>query len=162
MSTATKALSEEFRLIPRWAFVTAGLLLAACEVVFLFLFGRYESNPPWLGVQLLIGTLMGGVLAIVALLAGYVNRDARRRGLNAPLWTLLVLFIPNAIGFVLYFLLRPPVPLVCPSCRATVRAGSRHCSTCGRPLGPLCPHCSQPVAVEDAYCPSCGQPLRQS
>ena len=41
------------------------------------------------------------------------------------LWTLLAIFIPNAIGIILYFILRDPVPVPCPSLRDAGQEGPR-------------------------------------
>ena len=51
----------------------------------------------------------------------YVARDARRRRMNVALWTLLVIIIPNALGFIVYLLLREHVPAICPKCFASMR-----------------------------------------
>ena len=37
---------------------------------------------------------------------GYIYADAKRRGMNALLWTLLAMLLPKPIGFIAYFLLR--------------------------------------------------------
>ena len=66
----------------------------------------------------------GGVSGPI-LLTGYVNRDARRRGMNPALWTFLVLvMLPGylVLGFIVYFLMREPLPYPCPQCAATVGA----------------------------------------
>jgi hypothetical protein len=55
-------------------------------------------------------------LLVFVLLIGYVNGDARRRGMRYVLWTLLAIFIPNAIGIILYFVLRDPLMRVCQQC----------------------------------------------
>jgi hypothetical protein len=49
-----------------------------------------------------LGLLGGVMIAIWALCVGYVNADARRRGMPPILWTLIVVFIPNLLGFLLY------------------------------------------------------------
>ena len=46
---------------------------------------------------------------IYVLLIGYVYADARRRGMRYVLWTLLAIFIPEAIGIILYFILRDQI-----------------------------------------------------
>ena len=64
-------------------------------------------------------------LGAYVLLVGYVYGDARRRGMNHVLWTLLAIFIPNAIGIILYFILRDPVPVPCPTCGDAGEEGTR-------------------------------------
>ena len=77
------------------------------------------------------GLLGGVVIAIWILCLGYVNADARRRGMPPILWTLIAAFIPNLLGFLLYFALRRPVALPCPQCGGATTAGQRFCSWCG-------------------------------
>ncbi len=77
------------------------------------------------------GLLGGVVIAIWILCLGYVNADARRRGMPPILWTLIVAFIPNLLGFLLYFALRRPIALPCPHCGQATTAGQRFCSWCG-------------------------------
>jgi drug/metabolite transporter (DMT)-like permease len=78
-----------------------------------------------------LGLLGGVMIAIWALCVGYVNADARRRGMPPILWTLIVVFIPNLLGFLLYFALRRPIALPCPHCGQATTAGQRFCSWCG-------------------------------
>jgi hypothetical protein len=77
------------------------------------------------------GLLAGVVIAIWILGLGYVNADARRRGMPPILWTLIAAFIPNLLGFLLYFALRRPFAMPCPHCGQPTMAGQRFCSWCG-------------------------------
>jgi hypothetical protein len=97
-----------------------------------FIEGRGQNAPfhvllPGVG----FGLLAGVVIAIWLLCLGYVNGDARRRGMPPILWTLIVAFIPNLLGFLLYFALRRPIALPCPHCGQATTAGQRFCSWCG-------------------------------
>ena len=58
---------------------------------------------------------------IVPILIGvYVYRDANRRGMNALMWTLIALFAPSLIGFIIYLLVRSSYSdLECPKCGTT-------------------------------------------
>ena len=78
-------------------------------------------------------------LGAYVLLVGYVYGDARRRGMNHVLWTLLAIFIPNAIGIILYFILRDPVPVPCPACGTPARKGHAFCAGCGTAVRAACP-----------------------
>ena len=93
------------------------------------------------------------------LLVGYVYGDARRRGMNAVLWTLLAVFVPSAIGVILYFILRDPVPPPCPSCGTLARKGHAFCASCGAAVRRGCPQCRQPVEPSWRNCASCGAAL---
>jgi double zinc ribbon protein/phospholipase D-like protein len=145
--------------IPRWAVAVALVLLFNIAGAIIWFLGGYGPDAPPIGIQFLLGLFAGSIAAFMLLAVIYVNRDARRRGMNATLWTLLVIFVPNAIGFILYFVLRPPLVSHCPACGAVVRAEAKYCTACGRSLRPGCPACSQPIAAGDAYCASCGRAL---
>jgi hypothetical protein len=93
------------------------------------------------------------------LLVGYVYGDARRRGMNQLLWTLLAIFIPNGIGIILYFILRDPVAIPCPGCGTPARKGHAYCASCGQAVRPACPQCRQPVEPSWRNCARCGAPL---
>jgi hypothetical protein len=60
-----------------------------------------------------------------------VYTDARRRAMPAVLWVLIVIFVPNFLGFLLYFALRRPLSFPCPSCGQWIAAEQRFCAWCG-------------------------------
>jgi len=97
-------------------------------------------------------------IAIIILLVGYVNRDAKRREMNSTLWTILIVVLIPAYfvtGFIFYFLLRDPLPLDCPQCDATVSARFNYCPDCKFNLRPTCPQCSREVRLADRFCSYC-------
>jgi hypothetical protein len=59
--------------------------------------------------EVLFGLIIVLMLAVTALLAGYIYRDAPRRGMPRVPWTLLAVLAPNGIGFLIYFLMRNPL-----------------------------------------------------
>lgn len=76
--------------------------------------------------------LMGLALAAVALIALWVYRDAKSRGLEAGVWTLVVILVPSLMGLLLYLLVgRRESRRACPACGAMVPAGSTFCGRCG-------------------------------
>lgn len=91
------------------------------------------------------------------LLTGYVYADAKRRGMNALLWTLLVILIPKAIGFIAYFLLRKPLLIPCPNCGTEVGSDFPYCPKCGHALTPSCSHCGRAISSDYVCCPYCGK-----
>jgi len=159
MDDARTGLSEEARIIPAWAFVLAFVVFAGIQAVFHAWAWPREHHPPPAVLRALLPIFAGTVSAFFVLLIGYVNRDAGRRGMNRLGWTLGVIFIPNAIGFILYFLLRKPLVLDCPQCGAQVNRAYNFCPRCNHALHPACPSCKRAVGAADAFCPYCGATL---
>ena len=150
---------EEVKVIPWWAIGLAIALFAGLQMLMhVVLFPRDPHAPP-LAFRVFVGLIGGTVLAFFVLLVGYVNRDAKRRGMNVTLWTLLVIFVPEAIGFIIYFLLRQPLRIACPKCGALADPAFNFCPKCKFNLHPACPQCHHPVRVGDIYCPYCATPL---
>ena len=126
----------------------------------------YElQNNPVLASFALAGmiTLVSFFIASLILMIAYVNRDAARRGMNSALWTLLaIVFLPAwlFIGFVIYFLVREPLPYPCPQCNSAVSARFNFCPNCKCNLHPACPLCKSEVGELDKFCPNCGNDLK--
>lgn len=71
------------------------------------------------------------VMAMVGL-GIWTYRDAKSRGLEARMWTLIVVLVPNFIGLLLYFLIgRRQLQTLCPSCGFKTQQGKPYCSSCG-------------------------------
>ena len=105
--------------------------------------------------------LLVSVLWLIPILVGiYVFRDAKQRGMNAILWTLVAVFAPSLIGLVVYLLVRGNYSnLRCPRCDTVVTEQFVVCPKCGAKLRPNCPNCSSAVEPDWAVCPRCAQPL---
>jgi hypothetical protein len=116
---------SRFGLIPGAAKVVAALAFV------LFFFGVLEEQRAS-GFGTLLGLVGGTLAAAYFLLAGYVYVDAARRSMPPIPWTALALFIPNCVGFVLYFLLRKPILHPCPSCGRGVAPDAAFCARCGQ------------------------------
>lgn len=167
---------QEFKLVPRWliGMVVVLYLIAVAIAVTVNLNPELhdgEMFPPELRGHpvaqsfALVGivTVASLVFAIFIFLTAYVNRDAKRRGMNSGLWTFLVIVLWPAyfaIGFILYFLMRQPLPYNCPQCGTSVDARYNFCPNCKCNLHPSCPQCKQEVLESDKYCPYCSQDLR--
>ena len=153
---------EEWALVPagaRWTAVLVSLAVAFLMAGIFLLPPIAERDPTAILVSspFFLLTLIGvAFLGAYVLLVGYVYGDARRRGMNQVLWTLLAIFIPNAIGIILYFILRDPVPVCCPSCGALARKGYAYCAGCGATVRPACPQCRQPTEPGWRNCARCG------
>ena len=168
---------NELRIIPKWlvwlCICLYGIALIIGILVNLHGFqtnGTVFPGDESLRMQPLLSFLaLSGVITVCAVgisavlfMLGYVYRDAKRRGMNAGLWTLLVLILPPAyllIGLIIYLLVREPLPYTCPQCGATVNARFNFCPNCKYNLHPACPTCQREVADDDKFCPYCSTEL---
>lgn len=157
----TIVFSDELKIIPKWAMALAAIAFVCMQVVFNVVVPSQKgnSNPPPAAVCALLGVLTGSVLAVYFLLVGYVNKDAGRRGMSRALWTAVVMLVPNALGFILYFLVRQPAMQPCPQCHTQVQTTFNYCPTCNTKLHPHCAQCQRIVRLTDTFCPYCGYKL---
>lgn len=95
---------------------------------------------------------------VLALL--YVIEDSRRRNMSPIIWFLICLLVPYLLGFVIYLLVRNPLPLNCPKCNGPVPVNSKYCPYCGYSITKVCPKCGTPVPERANFCPHCGNPLK--
>lgn len=155
---------QEFALVPTGARWTAALVVLAFAALMagIFLVPVAVNEPKALVFVLpvFLASLLGAAfLGAFVLLVGYVFADARRRGMKHVLWTLLAIFIPNAIGIILYFILRDPIPVPCPACGTLARKGHAFCAGCGAAVRTACPQCRQPIETGWRNCARCGAVL---
>ncbi len=152
-------LTAEIKIVPLWAWVLAGIAFVAAQWFFNIAAPRHPHAPPvW--ARPLLGFLLGLVAGCFLLLIGYINRDAKRRGMSPTLWTLVSVLIPNGLGILVYFILRQPLHSACPQCGNAVQPGFNFCPRCRHKLSPSCPQCQRLVGVSDVFCPYCGTSLR--
>jgi hypothetical protein len=132
-----------FSLVPKGVKVAAGIVFAGA-VVFGPLFGAWQGHVDGLhtahgmasravfpAIGLGGGLIMGTCIALWLLCLGYIYTDARRRAMPAVVWVLIAMFVPNLLGFLLFFALRRPLGSPCPSCGQLIAAEQRFCSWCG-------------------------------
>jgi hypothetical protein len=167
---------DEWKLVPTWLVWLVVILFVGTQAAFLIANLGYHvmgEEPhalfPFPGKPLESGLAIAGLVTVggfflgsFILLMGYVNRDARRRGMNSTLWTILVLVLSSGwamLGFIVYFLLREPLPFQCPQCAATVGARFNYCPNCKCNLRPTCPQCKREVGELDKFCPYCAHAL---
>ena len=152
-------IGREVRLIPWWAVGLAVVLFLVIPMLFFGYVWPREKNPPPVPVEVLLSILPGTVLAFLVLMVGYVNSDAKRRGMNSVVWTLVAIFVPNAIGIIIYFLMRHPLMVRCPQCGESAQRGFNYCPKCSFTLNPTCPSCKRAIRGGDTFCPYCGAQL---
>lgn len=104
--------------------------------------------------------VMAVIIVLPFIIGVYVYRDARRRGMNAILWTLVSAVAPALIGLIVYLLVRGSYSdLHCPKCDAPVREQFVVCPKCGVKLRASCANCATPVESDWKVCPKCTHPL---
>lgn len=159
-------LGQELKIIPLPAWIVALLAGGGLAVLSWQAFAFMAPDPqPSLGpilAKVLLSLIISLLMAVVVLLIGYVYADARRRGMRYILWTLLAIFIPNAIGIILYFILRDPLPQPCPKCGAPIAGRFPYCPACGTALAQTCPECRRPVERGWSHCGHCGAVLQSA
>lgn len=100
------------------------------------------------------------ILAIPVTISVFVYRDARRREMNAVLWTLIAVLAPSLIGFIIYLLVRGNHSnMKCPNCNTRIAEQYVVCPGCGAKLKPACPNCMTAVEPDWKVCPKCAHPL---
>jgi RNA polymerase subunit RPABC4/transcription elongation factor Spt4 len=154
--------TEELSVIPHTARWIAALvwIAATTGLVLLVASGRdHEFAGAPQAMRIFVIVFPPIVLTIYALLIGYVYADAQRRGMRYVMWTLLAVFIPNGLGFILYFVLRDPPMRTCPGCAQLAKSGFTFCPNCGTSLLPTCPNCGRGVEPGWSNCPQCGTKL---
>ena len=166
---------SEIKLVPRWVIWTVVVLFLIAQVIGQMVlhvqlakheevFGQPLDSDPGAAAAALFGIITGVSLcfAIIIFMVAYVNQDAKRRGMNSTLWTFLVLVLMPGylvLGFIIYLLMREPLPYNCPQCGTTVGARFNFCPNCKCNLHPSCPNCKREVSENDKYCAYCGQDL---
>jgi hypothetical protein len=166
---------SELKLIPTWLYGLVFFLYLLAQTIAFYVSREEMRNgnqifPPEIQDNFGFATLtmfgiVTGVAVVIAFfifLVAYVNRDASRRGMNAALWTIVVLvFLPSwgLIGFIIYLLMREPLPYPCPQCGTQVGARFNFCPNCKCNLHPTCGQCKNEVAELDKFCPYCGNDL---
>jgi hypothetical protein len=166
---------QEFKLVPRWLVWMVVVLFLIAQIIgqtvlhfqlanHQEVFGPELDSDPGAAGAALFGIITGAslVLAIMVFMVGYVNKDAKRRGMHSALWTFLVIVLMPGyliLGFIIYLLMREPLPYNCPQCGTTVDARFNFCPNCKCNLHPACPNCKREVSETDKFCAYCGQDL---
>jgi RNA polymerase subunit RPABC4/transcription elongation factor Spt4 len=104
-----------------------------------------------------VGFIVLFILVLFTALGVLVYRDAKKLGMNAWMWTLIAIYAPNGIGFIIYLIFRfnEKKKKHCTSCGKVVSDNFSVCPACGESLGRTCPSCKKPVEIEWKVCPYC-------
>lgn len=119
-----------------------------------------SSSIVFIPVLILLLLLFTAVPVILGL---FVYRDAKARGMDALLWTLLAVFAPGFIGLIVYLVVRRDhVKLSCPTCGGEVQQGFVTCPGCGQKLSASCVKCGSALRPEWKLCPQCGTAITET
>ncbi len=111
---------------------------------------------------ILVAVFLVFSVGIAAAIGCFVYQDSKKRGMNAALWTLVVLIAPGFIGLIIYLVVRSDRDsknIYCSSCGNAVDGSFNICPYCSAVLKPQCPRCSYPISAGWYVCPSCGEEL---
>jgi hypothetical protein len=153
---------ENLRIIPRAAKIAAVLVAVAFTILIAVLTQlppSHGENPLPLAGKIILPPLAFIILFVMVMFYGFIYADARRRGMRYVMWTLLAIFVPDAIGIILYFILRDALPVTCPACQTQVLSKFTFCPSCGASLKPRCPNCGQAAELTWKNCGFCGTKL---
>jgi hypothetical protein len=120
------------RPVRRWALVIAGCA-GLIGVAVGYHAADHGSGLRTMAIAGGAGLFAGIVTAAWLLCLGFVFADAQRRAMRAVLWVLVAALFPHLLGFLLYFVLRQPIPSTCTHCGQTLPQHQRFCSWCGNP-----------------------------
>lgn len=85
-----------------------------------------------MNIFIFLGLFLVCMILTIIFLGLWVYRDAKNRGLNAAMWTAIVILVPNLIGLIIYFLIgRKQVIIKCNKCSADIPESSKYCCNCG-------------------------------
>lgn len=148
---------SNLKIIPRAAWIVSFFCYAALATVIAVAAQHDSHMSQWpLAGRLAFMLSIPLVLLFFIPLYGYIYADAKRRGMRYVMWTLLAIFVPDAIGVILYFILRDALPAECPACHTSVLAKFTFCPKCGASVRPSCSQCGRIIEHGWANCAYCG------
>ncbi|WP_315115992.1 zinc ribbon domain-containing protein [uncultured Clostridium sp.] len=101
-------------------------------------------------------------ITILIVIGRFVYYDAQSRGMEPWLWLLVVIFVPNFIGLIIYLVVRSSYTSnnkKCFNCGSYVREDYNICPSCGNHLKNSCSQCGRAVEKGWSMCPYCGNHL---
>lgn len=108
------------------------------------------------GIMVLMGIIL---ISLMISIVVFVAKDAKRLGMNPVMWVLVVIFVPNLLGLVIYLIVRSSAAkkFACYQCGKPVENDYAICPYCKSDLTSHCKGCDQILAPEWRNCPKCGQ-----
>jgi Double zinc ribbon len=124
--------SDGVRIISPVAWIIATLVAVAMFACLFFVAIPHDaklSHWPFAGA-VAFAIWPGALLFLLVMLAGYVNADARRRGMRHVLWT------QGRANFAFCPQCGAELTRACPACKRSVDPGWSRCAYCGSALPP--------------------------
>jgi hypothetical protein len=109
-------------------------------ILYSFRYRKLMFSPPQeqellpLFIILFVSAFLPLLLFLMIGIGRHVYVDAKTRGMNGVLWTLVVIFVPYFIGLIVYLIVRNPLPLKCFACQRHLPPGAAFCPQCGQLL----------------------------
>lgn len=98
-------------------------------------------------------------IAIPVWIGVYVYKDAKKRNMDAVLWTIVTVLLPSLIGLIIYIIVRPNMNWKCPTCQNVIRDDFSVCPYCEQTLKAKCKNCQTPIRRDWSHCPTCGKEI---
>lgn len=146
-----------WNVIPRTAKIIAAVLYVIAFPLIRFGLETDQDMRQWLAWQKMLFSLgIPFVGALCILLLGFVYGDGKRRGMRYAMWTVIAALMPYALGIILYFVVREPLLVPCPTCQTRAQRGFAFCPKCGTALTRFCTKCGRAVEPGWSHCAYCG------
>jgi len=102
-------------------------------------------------------------IAAVPIIVGvYVYKDAKRRNMDAALWTVVAVLVPGLVGLIIYLIVRGNhSDVICPACEKESSNTYVRCPHCGNPLKACCKNCNAVIDPSWKLCPQCGTEIHE-
>lgn len=143
--------------------MTAFVLLLIAGVMLLI---PISSGPNMSGDdQVAFGVMMIAAffsIIVVAIIGIIVFKDAKKLGMNEWLWILVVIYVPNGLGIIIYLIMRSSEKKKrrCIKCSEPIDPNFALCPHCGHKLKESCPSCDKAIESEWKVCPYCSSQLK--
>ena len=101
------------------------------------------------------------ILTLPVIVGSYVYKDAKKRNMDAVLWTAVVILVPGLVGLIIYLIVRGnSSDATCPVCENDVSDSHVLCPYCGNPLKLCCKNCQTVISPSWKLCPQCGTEIK--
>lgn len=127
---------------------------AAKDLNIYYLSGNFHENNLMEMIFISHGLLRLLMLVFWIMLAVWVYRDSKTRGLHQVFWGLLTLFT-GLIGLVIYLITKHRMEF-CRVCSVKIDKDANYCPKCGAAAKMKCTACEHITGIDANYCPNCG------